>query len=183
LDSTQLNFLKAELARSGAWDHTFVVMHHMLYWKEDARWWREVHPLLVQAGVTAVFAGDYGPLKFSHLTRDSVQYIQASMEGIMSLETLQNFERSRILSSQFDNFLLVRVNGPTIEVDVETLGEFSSPQFQPAFFEAMMPKPAPTGWRARLADMATPRRLAMLAGLGLVTFGVGFVVGRRTGRK
>ena len=182
LDSAQVDFLRNELARPGRWDHTFVVMHHMLWWDESASWWREVHPMLASAGVEAVFAGDYGPLKFSYLTRDSVQYLQASMEGIMSLQTLKNFERSRVLSSQFDNFLVVKVDGPAVDIRVETLGELSSPQFQPAFFEAMMPKPAATGWRADLAAFATRRRVAILAALGLLAFGVGILFGKRSRR-
>lgn len=181
LDAAQLAFLKAELGRQGTWDHTFVVMHHMLYWSDNAPWWREVHPLLADAGVSAVFAGDYGPLKFSHLTRDSVRYVQASMEGIMTLQTLQNFERSRVLSSQFDNFLVVRVAGPEMTIDVETLGEFSSPQFQPAFYDSMMPRPKPTGWRSQLADLATPRKLAILGILGLLTLAAGVMLGRKLG--
>jgi hypothetical protein len=182
LHPDQVAFLKNELARQGPWQHTFVVMHHMLYWSDQAPWWRDVHPLLKSAGVTAVFAGDYGPLKFSQLTRDSIRYVQASMEGIMSLQTLQNFERSRVLSAQFDNFLVVSVNGPETTIDVETLGEFSSPQFQPAFYESMMPKPGPTGWRKLVADFATPKKLGMLGLLGLLSFGLGILIGRRSAR-
>ena len=183
LAPAQVKFLKDELARPGRWNHTFVVMHHMLYWDPSAAWWRDVHPLLARAGVTAVFAGDYGPLKFSHMTRDSVQYVQASLEGIMTLETLRNFERSRVLSAQFDNFLVVRVKGAEASIDVETLGEFSSPQFQPAFYEAMMPKPGPTGWRKLVADFATPKKLGMLGLLGLLTLGLGVLIGRRSARR
>jgi hypothetical protein len=182
LAPAQIAFLKSELAREGTWDHTFVVMHHMLYWSNDAPWWRDVHPMLADAGVSAVFAGDYGPLKFSHLTRDSVQYLQASMEGIMTLQTLQNFERSRVLSSQFDNFLVIRVNGPVMTPEVETLGEFSSPQFQPAFYDSMMPQPKPTGWRSNLAELATPRKLLILGLLGVMTLGVGILLGKKLGR-
>jgi 3',5'-cyclic AMP phosphodiesterase CpdA len=182
LDPAQVAFLKTELSRQGTWDQTFVVMHHMLYWSDSASWWRDVHPLLAAAGVSAVFAGDYGPLKFSHLTRDSVHYLQASMEGIMTLETLRNFERSRVLSSQFDNFLVVRVRGPEMSTEVETLGEFSSPQFQPAFYDSMMPRPKPTGWRRMVAELATPRKLLVLGLFGLMALGVGVLLGKRLGR-
>lgn len=182
LDTAQVRFLKNELARAGSWNHTFVVMHHMLYWDSTATWWRDVHPLLAQARVTAVFAGDYGPLKFSHMTRDSVQYVQAALEGIMTLETLQNFERSRVLSSQFDNFLVVKVVGADARIDVETLGEFTSPQFQPAFYEAMMPQPKPTGWRSHLAEWTTPRKLLVLGLFGVMAMGVGVLLGKKLGR-
>jgi hypothetical protein len=182
LHPDQVAFLKSELARQGPWQHTFVVMHHMLYWSDNAPWWRDIHPLLKDAGVTAVFAGDYGPLKFSHLTRDGVRYVQASMEGIMTLQTLQNFERSRVLSAQFDNFLVVSVHGPETKIDVETLGEFSSPQFQPAFYDSMMPRPKPTGWRATLKELTTPRKLLMLGLFGLMALGVGVLLGRKLGR-
>lgn len=179
LDSSQIAFLRTELARPGNWDHTFVAMHHVLWWDQNASWWREVHPMLAKAGVTAVFGGDYGPMKFSHLTRDSVRYVQASMEGIMSLQTLRNFERSRVLSSQFDNFLVVRVDGPLANIGVETIGQFTSPQFQPAFFDSMMPKPAPTGWRGLVTEWATPRKLAVMAVFGIIVFGMGLLVGKR----
>ena len=182
LDPTQVAFLKAELERQGTWEHTFVVMHHMLYWSDTASWWRDIHPMLAQARVSAVFAGDYGPLKFSHLTRDSVEYLQASMEGIMTLQTLQNFEKSRVLSSQFDNFLVVRVSGPAMTTEVETLGEFSSPQFQPAFYDSMMPRPKPSGWRSQLAELATPRKLLIFGLLGITTLGVGVMLGKKLGR-
>ena len=52
--------------------HVFLLMHHMLWWKEDAPWWAQVHPLLLGTNVRAVFAGDYGPMKFSHLRRDAI---------------------------------------------------------------------------------------------------------------
>jgi Calcineurin-like phosphoesterase len=183
LDTAQVAFLRQELARPGSWDHTFVLQHHTLWWDDAAPWWKDVHPMLARAGVTAVFAGDYGPMKFSHLTRDSVRYLQASMEGIMTLQTLQNFERSRVLSSQFDNFLVVKVDGPSLEVGVETVGEFTSPQFQPAFFDSMMPKPKPTGWRADVAELATPRKLAALGGLVILALGLGFLIGRMGRRQ
>jgi len=155
----------------------------MLWWAPDAPWWKEIHPLLRPAGVAAVFAGDYGPLKFSHLTRDSVLYAQASMEGIMPLRTLQVIARARVLSAQFDNFLLVRVTGAKVNVSVQILGEWTSPQYQPEFFQAMMqaqaPPPEPGGWRKWAAYFLTPKKLVAMAGLGSAVFLAGFWIGRR----
>jgi hypothetical protein len=181
LDSSQAAWLRAELARKGDWDHTFLAMHHILWWNTNAPWWRELHPTVAQSGVRMVFAGDYGPLKFSRVTRDSVLYLQSSMEGIMSVEALRRFETGRILSAQFDNFLVVRVNQDTAKVEVRTLGEWSSPQFEPAFYQAMMPQPQPTGWRRRIAEWTSPRKLAALGVVALFAFGIGMLLGRRSG--
>ena len=178
LDSAQTAWLKAELGRSG-WDHTFIVMHHLLWWNPEAWWWKEIHPLLRPAGVAAVFGGDYGPLKFSHLTRDSVRYLQGSMEGFMTLGTLKAIASARVLSAQFDNFLFVRVNGPAVDVEVKILGEWVSPQYEPAFFQATMPAPPPTGLRPFLRTLATPRKLAVIAAMFLATFLAGWWWGRR----
>jgi hypothetical protein len=183
LDSAETAWLQAQLGRS-QWAHTFVFMHHLIWWDSTASWWKDIHPLLRPAGVRAVFSGDYGPLKFSHLTRDSVLYVQGSMEGIMKLNTLRAIPTSRILSAQFDNFLFVRVNGPAVDVQVKTLGEWSSPQYQPAFFQGTMEPPPPpvTGWQKWTRYLVTPRKLAALGGFALVAFLAGWMVGKRKAR-
>ena len=108
LDTEHLQFLKTELAKPG-FAHTFVFMHDIIWWEPDStQWWREVHPLLKNAKVDAVFTGDLGPLKFSTTTRDSVRYFQSSFETKPSVEMLRGLASSRLLSSQFDNFLEVR---------------------------------------------------------------------------
>ncbi|HTL04361.1 MAG TPA: metallophosphoesterase [Gemmatimonadales bacterium] len=182
LDSSQTSWLKSELARHGSWDHSFVLMHHLMWWEPNAWWWKEIHPLLRPAGVATVFGGDYGPLKFSRLVRDSVLYVQGSMEGIMKLATLQGIASARVLSAQFDNFLFVQVNGPRVDVQVKILGEWSSPQYEPAFVKAMMPGPPRNDWRKWVKDNATPRKLAALGGLLLAVFFAGWQLGRRARR-
>ncbi len=68
LDPKQVAFLREQLAQPNPAGHSFVVMHHLLWWEADtASWWREVHPLLSAAKVSMVFSGDYGPMKFSAL--------------------------------------------------------------------------------------------------------------------
>jgi hypothetical protein len=180
LDSGEVAWLKTQLARPRS-DHTFVLMHHLLWWSSKAPWWKEIHPLLRPAGVDVVFGGDYGPLKFSQLTRDSVLYVQASMEGIMPLRTLQVIARARVLSAQFDNFLLVKVDGPKVDVAVQILGEWTSPQYQPEFFQAMMqaPAPPPSGWRKWVEYFLTPKKLIAIAGLATAAFLAGFLFARR----
>ncbi|MDX1650067.1 MAG: metallophosphoesterase, partial [Myxococcota bacterium] len=69
------------LEEGAPYRHAFVFLHHVLWWEEDAPWWRDVHPLLQEAGVRAVFAGDFGPLKLSHVARDGVAYWQSAVEG------------------------------------------------------------------------------------------------------
>jgi hypothetical protein len=181
LDSAETAWLRNQLGRPPL-EHTFLFMHHLIWWDSTATWWKEIHPLLRPAGVRAVFSGDYGPLKFSHLTRDSVQYLQGSMEGIMKLATLRAIPTSRVLSAQFDNFLFVTVRGPSVEVQVKTLGEWSSPQYEPAFFLATTEPPPPpvTGFRKWVAYLVTPRKLAALGALALLAFLAGWMVGKRT---
>ena len=180
LDSSETAWLKGELAKPGV-EHSFILMHHLLWWEPQAWWWKEIHPLLRPAGVDVVFGGDYGPLKFSHLRRDSVLYVQGSMEGIMRATTLRAIASARVLSAQFDNFLFVRVNGPAVDVQVKILGEWSSPQYEPEFFQSTMPPrvPPPT-WRTWIKANATPSKLAALAGLLLGVFLTGWYLGKRT---
>jgi len=180
LDTAQTRWLREELGRGGE-EPTFVLMHHLLWWNPDAPWWKDIHPLLRSAGVRIVFGGDLGPLKFSQLTRDSVQYVQGSLEGNPSLEILQSLETSRILSAQFDNFLYVQVDGPKVDLQVKTLGEFSSPQYAPAFYQAMMNPPPPSRWQQARTIIGIRRIAAVLGVAGLAGLLVGWMLGRRTG--
>ena len=185
LDSGQVNFLRSELPRPGPFLHTFVFQHHTLWWEPDAPWWQEVHPLLAQAGVDAVFAGDYGPLKFSFAERDRVRYYQSALEGDVSLGILRELMSSRLLASQFDNFLLVTVRGPVVDVEVRTVGETSSGKFTPGRWREVNlwqapPPPLPQRvWRL----VGSPKRLAVLALFAAGLFAAGWWTGRRWGRR
>jgi len=178
LDSAQSAWLRDELANRKA-EPTFVLMHHLLWWNADAPWWKEIHPLLHPAGVQVVFGGDLGPLKFSQMIRDSVQYVQGSLEGFPSLEMLQSLESSRILSAQFDNFLLVQVNGTRVDLRVKTLGEFSSPVFTPPFYQAMMNPPRRSPWLQAREVLGLRRVVGVLGSLGLVGLVTGWLLARR----
>lgn len=186
LDSAQVAWLAAELPKPGRHRMTMLFMHHLLWWEaSDGRWWREVHPLLAKGGVTAVFSGDYGPLKFSTMTRDGVRYYQSSIEVPVDLGVLQDRISSRILSAQFDNFFEVVVTDDTAEVKVHTIAETSSNEFTPDRVRAInTPRPGPGEslatrvWRR----IGTPPRLAALfGGLGAV-FLTGYWLGRRRSR-
>jgi hypothetical protein len=87
--------------------------------------------------VRAVFAGDYGPMKFSHQRRDGIDYVQTSVEGDVPLELLRAREDSRLLSAQLDNFLLVTVAGTEVRTEVRTLGAFSTGKFSPDHWRAV----------------------------------------------
>lgn len=178
LDSTMVAWLQAELKRPGPWTHTFVFMHHMVWWDADAPWWRDVHPLLQAARVGFVFGGDLGPLKFSWVTRDSVRYIQTSMEAGTQLQTLRNLEKSRLLSSQFDNYLVVRVDGAAVDVAVRTFGEFTNPMYTPERYTAML-EPVPVPASTRWAAMFSVKRV--LAGLLILLMGA--ALGWRLARR
>jgi hypothetical protein len=130
-----------------------------------------------------VIGGDYGPLKFSHLVRDSVRYLQASIENHPNLQILRDLESSRVLSAQFDNFLLIRVDGSQVTARVHTVAELSAPQFAPAFYQAMMERPAPTLLERGMAVLRSPRKLALLGGLSIALLLCGALLGRRLARR
>lgn len=181
VDSAQMRWLREELARPEAPPHTVVVLHHLLWWEDDGGpWWREVHPLLRDAGVRAVFSGDHGPLKFSHRERDGVAYYQVSIGGDPRLDILRDRESSRTLAAQFDAFLHVRVDGPAFQVGVETTGEVSSGHFTPQHYREVHEfRPPPRPRLERLwEDINSPTRLGALALMILGSIGVGVMIGR-----
>jgi predicted phosphodiesterase len=124
LDSAEVAFLRESLPGDGSYDHAFVFMHHLLWWQEEGGpWWQDVHPVLAQGKVRAVFSGDMGPTKYSHMRRDGVDYYQSSVAPDPGVKMLRGHEWNRLLAQQLDNWLLVTVDGPTVRVDVETIGE------------------------------------------------------------
>lgn len=186
LDSAQVAFLKDELARPTTAQHTFVFLHHLLWWEDDSGpWWKEVHPLLAAAGVRAVFSGDYGPMKFSHLQRDGVEYFQSSLSPGPSLEMLRSREASRALDAQFDTYLRVVVDSRDAVIHVETTGEASSGFFTPArWAEIYRYRPPPPPLRDRLWDLiGSPARLVALGLIVAVSFIAGAAAGVRRWRS
>ncbi len=193
LDSAQVEFVRAALADTTAYDHAFVAMHHLLWWEDaDAPWWREVHPILAAVGVRAVFSGDYGPAKFSHLERDGVQYYQTSVSPDPTIDILRAHEWNRLLAQQFDNFLSVTVAGPSVDVEVHTIGEVSTGHFTPdrwrAVYGSIRRPPPQRGLSARLRSLLERRagRMAAVVAIGLALAGaavLGIIAGRRFGRS
>jgi hypothetical protein len=189
LGASDQSFLRAEL-ESHAAQHVFVVMHHMLWWEDTAPWWRDVHPLFAGRNVRAVFAGDYGPMKFSHLSRDGVEYLQTSIENKVSLEMLRGREASRALSSQFDNFLFVTVDGSEVRYEVRTVGALNTGKFTPQHWREVYEYDKDSLSRRIYARWSTPDRLiggllgvsgaAFALGAGVV---VAFVLARRIARR
>lgn len=131
LDADEVAFVREALESGPGYRHAFLFQHHMLWWEDWADWWRDVHPLLLQHPVRAVFAGDYGPRKFSHLERDGVHYLQASVENEVSLAMLRRNDRARELSAELDTFLLVSVAGDDVRYEVVTVGALTRDQFSP----------------------------------------------------
>lgn len=190
LDASQVEFLREQLDDPAEYDHAFVFMHHLLWWEdEESPWWRDVHPILARGGVRAVFSGDYGPEKFSHLRRDGVDYYQTSVTPDPGLAILKGHEWNRLLAQQFDNFLFVRVRGPEVEIDVHTIGEVSSGHFTPEQWRAVFgtvkrpPVQRAYGRERLLALWEYPKTRWFAIGLiGGVLLGggvLGFLVGRR----
>jgi hypothetical protein len=165
LDSTQVRFLRSELADTGAYDHAFVLLHHLLWWAPDsAAWWRDVHPLLAPGRVAAVFSGDLGPLKFSHLERDGVHYYQSAIENQPGVLMLQRSPTARLISSQLDNFLLVTIAGREVRVEVNTVGAASSGRFTPEVHRAVYQ--TPMSWDVRKKQLQEAVGSLRLVALG-----------------
>ena len=184
LDSGQINFLQSALAGADTSQNTFVFLHHVLWWDDQADWWRTVHPLLV-GKARVVFAGDYGPMKFSHVARDSIDYIQSSIEDFPALRLLQRRIESRLLYQQFDNFLHVTVAGPRVRVEVKTLGPITGQKFTPQRWRAINSYSPPVSERLRTM-FGSPKRIAAAVALLVAVFlsgvGVGvFWLRRRSG--
>lgn len=175
LDAQQLGFLRQELSSGQRSDHVFVFMHHLLWWhKEEAAWWRDAHPLLVGHNVRAVFGGDFGPMKFSHMRRDGIDYLQSSLEGIPSLQMLREWNSSRLLSQQFDNYFYVTVDGPEVRVEVKTVGAISTGNFTPERWRAIDDYQPPL--TKRLWNViGNPQRMIAVVLLVLGCFSAGFV--------
>ena len=103
-------------------------------------------------------------MKFSHMRRDGVAYYQASMEDTVSVAIQQALPSSWRLSSQFDNYLSVAVDGPAVEVTVHTIAEVSSGAFTPArWSEINKGAPRPEVARQVWNVIGSPKRLAALA--------------------
>lgn len=162
LDDERRAFVERESAASmSAGDaHLFVFLGHVLWWEDSAPWWSEVHPLLSAAGTRAVFAGDLGPWKFSHLRRDGIDYVQSAVEFANPPVVMQrNRESIRALSEQLDNFALVSVRGDAVRVEIRTLGALESGLFTPAKYREVHEHDAGTFERKLFQRMDTPEKL------------------------
>lgn len=132
MSPAEIAFLEETLPGDGSYRHAFVFMHHLLWWDDDdGPWWEEVHPILSDGGVEAVFTGDYGPMKFSHRRADGIDYYQSGVAPDPFLELLRAHESHRLLAQQFDNWLFVTVDGADVRVEVETSGATASGHFTP----------------------------------------------------
>jgi len=174
LDAAQIAFLHAELEHGAGVDHLFVFLHHVLWWENEAPWWKKVAPELAGHPVRAVFAGDYGPMKFSHQERDGVHYLQTSIENRVSLEIQRGRESSRMLSSQLDNYVVVDVDGADVRYSVRTVGALTTDKFSPDHYRTIFEYDKDTYGRKLLKRWSTPERLIL--GLAEVS-GLAFAVG------
>lgn len=174
LDDRQVAFLRERIAGTPDVDHVFLVLHHVAWWDEDASWWKRVHPALAGTRVRAVFAGDYGPRKFSHLRRDGIDYVQACVETDPGTEMLRVNEAARLLSEPLDVYLEVRVEGPSVRIEARTAG-LTSGRHAPARWREVNDLP-PAEW-VRYNAWDTTRRKRLLA-IGLA--GSGFLAGAVT---
>ena len=190
LGEGQVAAVREALADPSQYSHAFVFMHNIHFWQEPHEpWWTEVHPLLANGGVRAVFTGDYGPEKFSYTSRDGVDYYQSGIAPNPSLGILQGHEWNRLLAQQFDNFLEVTVSGDNVDVEVHTVGEVTTGHFTPDLWRAVWgritrrPAEGPGGFERLAAFLETGKAKLFTAGvLGLVLLG-GIFLGRLSARR
>ncbi len=133
LDERQRAFLEEQLREDGSFDHAFVFMHHLLWWSGSAPWWTQVHALLKGSRVRAVFGGDFGPYKYSHLERDGIEYMHAVIATRPSVERMREMEEFRLLGQQLDCFLTVTLSpeAKRPRIEVHAVGARSTENFTP----------------------------------------------------
>jgi hypothetical protein len=174
LDASQIAFVRTELEHSSEVQHVFLFLHHLLWWEDGAPWWKRVAPLFQDRPVRAVFSGDYGPMKFAHLLRGDVHYLQTSVENKVSMPMLRGREASRMLSSQFDNYLVVDVDGPEVRYSVRAVGALSTGKFSPARYRDVFEYDKDTYGRKLLRRWSTSDRLVVgLLQLSALAFAAG----------
>lgn len=194
LPPEQVAFVAEQMQLGRGAEHVFVFGHHLLWWPADAPWRRDVHPLFAQAPVRAVFAGDLGPWKFSHELADGVHYLQSAVDfsNLPPLSMRRNREESRSIVDQLDNYLVVTVDGPRVEFEVEVFGALEDEHRDAANWRAVHEHDAGTFRRKLFERMNTSERAftwvlrigALAAGLGLVFgAGLGLWVGARRARR
>lgn len=206
LDSVQVGFVRRQLERE-RFAHNFLLMHHVLWWEEGAPWWQELHPTLAAHGVDAVFAGDLGPAMYTHMTRDSVEYFRTTLNAIAHRAGAASTPAGLIHTVQFENFLLVTVDGPSVSYRVHTIGAISSSAFAPArwreafgstpdpgrYYDPASYRPPPPASKAKpgapsllarlWGEIGSPRRLAAIGLFAILVFGAGVLAGRRPRRR
>lgn len=180
IDAGQSSFLANQLQITPRLRHVFLFMHHLLWWEDDSPWWKYVHSILTNRNVRAVFSGDWGPMKFSHIKRDGIHYIQSSIDDDVPLQILRDLESARLLDQQFDNFIHVTVEGDVVDIDVKTFSELTTDKFSPQRWRTIhhyLPPPDPL--LTRVWDtIGTPRRFIAAT----VVMGTCFVAGIITSR-
>ena len=159
LGAAQLAFLGTEMEHSAEVEHVFVFMHHLLWWEDDALWWKQAAPMFEGHPVRAVFSGDYGPMKFAHMQRAGTHYWQTSIENRVSLEMLRGREASRMLSSQLDTYVVVDIKGSDVRYNVRTVGAMTTDKFTPQHYREVHEYDKDTYGRKLLRRWSTPDRL------------------------
>lgn len=183
LASDQIAWIERVLTEHDDARQVFVLLHHVLWWEKNAAWWSEVHPILARHKVRAVFAGDYGPLKFSATARDGIQYVQSSIEGDSDLRLIRNLKMARIMNYQFENFVLVDVKGDEVDIRIRTVAALASGKMSPERFrEIFAPEELTLGEKLERALGGPTRRILLtMAAIGFLFLGAaaGYAVGRR----
>lgn len=111
----QMEWLKADLAKSKGTEHTFVFMHKPLWTFEygGTQWMEEVHPLLAAHEVDAVFCGHLHIYE-KHSTIDGLRYIITGGAGA----EIGGYEEE----GSFHHFVIIRVKPDTVRLAVVRTG-------------------------------------------------------------
>ncbi len=182
LDPEQVRWIESTLAAHADAEHVFVFLHHVLWWENDAAWWSTVHPILARHPTRAVFAGDFGPLKFSHVERDGIDYVQSAVEGSSHVQTARTFESARVMNYQFENFVLVETDGPRFELTVRALAALETGKMTPERHHRIFSDEK--SLRERFDEaLGGPLRRSLLALLVLLGVGAGALLGYGLGRR
>jgi len=115
IEGAQIEWLKADLAKSKDAEHTFVFVHKPL-WTFDyggTQWMEEVHPLLAAHEVDAVFCG-HVHIYEKNPTIDGVRYIITGGAGAEIGDWKEE--------GSFHHFVIVRVKPDTVRLTVVQTG-------------------------------------------------------------
>lgn len=108
-------------------------------------------------------------MKFSHIPRDGIDYVQAAIETDPSIDILRSDEKARVLSAQMDSYLHVVVTKAKAEIRLRPVGAFRSGRWTPAKWREINDLSARDYIKHNVLETTKKKRK-----LAQLLFGVGF---------